>query len=294
MNTANNDTAIVTFEIQVNGTAIPDSTEVVSIHIENNLNEVPTARIVISDGNASTEQFPVSSSGLFEFGSDIEIKVGYNTNNTQVFTGIITGQAININQRASSSIEVQCHCPVVKMTEAERDVVFRKWQLADIIKNIVGNYAALSVAVTDADAEILEISQGNHNDWDFLIGLAAAYDLIVMVNGAEITVKKAVVNSSPDLELVYGQNIYALSAEMNSGNKSAYGDGNKFSSIQGTIKIAGTDVVKPNSSVALRGLGSKFSGNQYVSGVTHVIATGEWHSMITIGIADGWFPLASF
>lgn len=71
--------------------------------------------------------------------------------------------------------------------------------------------------------------------------------------------------------------------------------------IRGTLSFQGSALAVPDGLITLSGLGSRFDGNAYVSGVTHEVSEGQWTTTATIGLDPAWFasrpdvsaPLAS-
>ncbi|MBK6643396.1 MAG: type VI secretion system tip protein VgrG [Bacteroidetes bacterium] len=58
----------------------------------------------------------------------------------------------------------------------------------------------------------------------------------------------------------------------------------EFSKITGSISIPGTSKVSPGTIVSLNGVGDRFSGDHYVSAVSHDIQDGNWLTEISVGI----------
>jgi len=59
--------------------------------------------------------------------------------------------------------------------------------------------------------------------------------------------------------------------------------------IKGTVRFQGSALALPGSMVTLSGMGQRFNGNAYVSGVTHTLAEGDWTTEITLGLDEQWF-----
>lgn len=57
----------------------------------------------------------------------------------------------------------------------------------------------------------------------------------------------------------------------------------RLSRFYGNVKCAGTALVKPNSLINLGGLGARYNGDAFVSGVKHYIGDGNWFTRIEIG-----------
>lgn len=68
----------------------------------------------------------------------------------------------------------------------------------------------------------------------------------------------------------------------------AYEMKNKLSKAIGRVKINGDAHVKPGSIITLAGVGDRFNGNVYVTGVLHHYE-GSWQTDIQFGWAEDWF-----
>lgn len=75
----------------------------------------------------------------------------------------------------------------------------------------------------------------------------------------------------------------------------------QYSKIRGTVKFQGSALAFPGTLIGFKGLGKRFNGQGFVSGVTHEIANGTWITTAEIGLSPEWFssklkkeaPLAS-
>jgi Rhs element Vgr protein len=63
----------------------------------------------------------------------------------------------------------------------------------------------------------------------------------------------------------------------------------RYAKIKGSIKVLGTSTLLPGSFITLAGMGSRFNGLAFVSGIRHNIGDGEWFTTISTGIDDNWF-----
>ena len=68
----------------------------------------------------------------------------------------------------------------------------------------------------------------------------------------------------------------------------AYALRSKLSKAVGRVRIQGNAEVKPGVLLALSGVGDRFNGNVYVTGVLHHY-DGNWTSDVQFGWAEGWF-----
>ena len=111
-------TDLVTFTIKVNGQPVTAQYQIVSITIIKEINRIPVARIVIYDGDASTQDFSISNEQTFIPGTEIEITAGYHSDESTLFTGIILKHSLKIRNTTSPTLILDCRDKAVKMTVA--------------------------------------------------------------------------------------------------------------------------------------------------------------------------------
>lgn len=71
--------------------------------------------------------------------------------------------------------------------------------------------------------------------------------------------------------------------------------------IRGYVSFQGSPLVKVGQLLELKGVGDRFNGNVFVSGVHHQVRDGDWTTTVDFGMSPGWFtettdvaaPLAS-
>jgi Rhs element Vgr protein len=63
----------------------------------------------------------------------------------------------------------------------------------------------------------------------------------------------------------------------------------RLSKIRGRIKIEGYQAAKADALVQLDGLGNRFNGLAYVSGIRHDLVAGSWRTDLQIGLDPQWF-----
>jgi Rhs element Vgr protein len=63
----------------------------------------------------------------------------------------------------------------------------------------------------------------------------------------------------------------------------------EFSKITGNAKFQGTSLVDPAKYITLGGLGDRFNGEYFVSGVVHNLSNGNWITEVSLGLSPVWF-----
>lgn len=203
---------VVTLTILSEGTAIPDSYQVMSITVVKELGRIPTARIVLLDGEAARQTFPISNGEEFLPGKAIEITTGYRATEDPIFNGVVTGQNLKI-RKTGTYLTVECKDEAVKMTLDRKYKYFREVKDSDVMEEIIGTYG-LTSDVEATTVEHKELVQFDATDWDFLMTRADANGQFCMVNNGEVKIAKPDLSTDPVLSLAFGNTIFEFDVEM--------------------------------------------------------------------------------
>ena len=207
---------LVTFKVKSAGSALPDSYQIYSISVDKAINRISSASIVLLDGSASTENFPVSASKYFEPGAEISVEAGYDNQHQLIFTGIVIKQTLRVDDEIGSGLEVICKDKAVKMTIGRKSACFKNMTDSDVISKLIGQYSGISRSVTSTSAQIPELVQYYCTDWDFMLTRAEVNGLIVSTLNGKVSVFKHIANTSPVLKIIYGQNMYSIHVDLDS------------------------------------------------------------------------------
>lgn len=63
----------------------------------------------------------------------------------------------------------------------------------------------------------------------------------------------------------------------------------KLSKIRGHVRFQGSALVQPGKTIELAGLGNRFNGKAYISGVHHSIINNKWLTSVDFGLSARWF-----
>jgi Rhs element Vgr protein len=63
----------------------------------------------------------------------------------------------------------------------------------------------------------------------------------------------------------------------------------KLSKIRGSVRFQGSSLVKTGKTIELGGLGDRFNGTAFISGVQHNIHSGVWMTTVSFGLSAQWF-----
>ena len=332
------------------GKELSNAYEIKSIGVTKQVNKVPTAKIVLIDGEASSREFKLSNEELLVPGKKIEITAGYHSDEETIFKGIVIKHNVKIRENTSQLI-IECKDEAVKMTLSRNSKYFYDSTDSEIIEQLIGDHG-LEKDVESMSFQHKELVQYDATDWDFMLMRAQANGKLCFIDDGKITVAKPNVGQSEVETITFGATMLDFDAEIDARHQvkkvSSYAwnhtdqelleieaqdpsvslNGNITSSdlsdvvnvenlqlrhggaltdtelqnwadakllfqqlakVRGRVKFQGIPTVKPNTILKLEGVGDRFNGKVYVSGVIHSISEGNWTVNAEFGINPKWF-----
>lgn len=345
-------TGVVTSEILINGEVLPSTVQVYAVDIWNELNRITRARLSVLDGDASEETFSVSEDDWFVPGNEIEIQLGYQSENTAIFKGMVLGQSIKVRSNGNSMLTVECADFAIKMTTAPKSRYFYEKKESEIFEDIISEYSGLSADVEPTEFTHTELLQFESTDWDFIMSRVEINGLFCTLDGGTVSIGKPDFGQEPVEVISYGHNLREIDAEIEAGNQvgsvkgiawdysrtepaevdassqSPASPGNfdsasladsletsewslragskiptevlqkwadaklmkhELAKVRGRAKVRGLSTIIPGSVITLAGVGDRFNGNAFVSGIKHSFFKGEWVMDVQFGLSPKWF-----
>ncbi len=326
--------------------------EIISVTVTRAINRVPTARIVIADGDMPNKAFPVSDTDDFKPGAAIKINAGYGDEEETIFEGVVIKHGLQISGNNDARLVVECRDKAVKMTVGRKNANYVDKNDGDIISTLIGNHG-LTADVEATTVQHKELVQYYASDWDFMLARADLSGLLVAVTDGTVAVKAPATSAEPTLKVTYGMDLMEFSAEMDARTQyasakavswdmktqaalvgteaspptlNAQGDITQatlsavvgldsyrlqtaapttsetltqwakaqqlksgLSRIGGRMRFQGSAKAKIGELIEVEGVGTRFSGKVFVSGVTHEIVAGDWTTEARFGLSPQWF-----
>lgn len=342
--------SVCTFTLLSDENEVSKAYQILSITVSKEVNRIPSANIIVLDGEPSKESFEISNTADFEPGKKIEIKAGYRGQEETIFKGIVIKHGIKI-RKSSSVLVIECKDEAVKMTVACKGKYFKELTDSEIMEDLISPYGIENdVEATDAQHE--EVVQYNTTDWDFMLCRVEANALLCIANDGKLNIKKPDFSSEPALTIQYGATVHDLDAEIDArfqfkavkaeawnstdqtlidieaedpgvpdaGNLSSdklanvIGEDNftlqhggklteqelqqwanakmlkhKLAKVRGRVTTDGTGMVIPGQMILVNGIGERFEGKLFVTGVRHQIDSGNWQTIFQFGLDPEWF-----
>ena len=157
---------------------------------------------------------------------------------------------------------------------------------------------AVSSSNTFTPGSHIEIKLGYHNENESIFkGLIAKQVIViedhmgsylkVICEGKDLNINDPSrsggsfdITSPPILEVQNGATIDDLEIELDAKHESSV-----LKKYRGTILFQGSAQAKINSMIQVKGLGDRFDGDFYISGVDHDVRAGQWFTEVHIGIS---------
>jgi Rhs element Vgr protein len=204
-------TDVLSQKILIDGNAISNEVAVFAITVCKQFNRIATAKIVLLDGDSSTQKFELSNEDLFKPGSEIEIQLGYHSNTETVFKGVITRHALKAKQK-TSYLYVEAKDKSVALSLRRKNNYFFDQKDSDVIEQLADD-ASLDTDVDSTSVTYKEMVQYNCTDWDFILSRAEMNSMLVLTDDGKVIVKKPSMTTSV-LTATYGGNIFEFETEM--------------------------------------------------------------------------------
>jgi Rhs element Vgr protein len=343
--------SVVTQTVISGGTEVSKQYQLLSIIVNKEVNRIPSATLVYTDGEPSKQSFELSGKAEFEPGKEIEIKVGYSSDEKTVFKGIVIKHSIRVRKK-NSLLMIECKDKAVKMTGACKNKYALDTKDSDVIEELIDNYG-LEKEVAATTVTHKQIVQYSCTDWDFMLCRADVNGLLCIANDGKLSVAPPEFGGDAALTIQYGATIHDLDAEIDArlqyksvkgsvwnytdqelvkdteaedpgvpdaGNLTAdtladvMGETeyrlfnsakieepelqawvnaammkNRLAKIRGKVTTDGTADVLPGQLIQLNGVGERFEGKLFVTGIRHEVTEGNWLTTFQFGINPEWF-----
>lgn len=210
--------SLATYKILVGDaqTDISATFGVKTITVERSCNRIPTATLILVDGDGTIQEFTASNADEFKPGEKIVIEAGYDFEDNAIFKGIITKHAIKASSKTSYLV-IECKDEAFKMTLGHKNKIFYEVTESDVIDEIISKNG-LSGNIESTSHTHNEIVQYQATDWDFIQCRAQINNLLCFVEDGTINIKAPELSGSV-YTATYGDNVFAFEAEIDARNQ---------------------------------------------------------------------------
>jgi Rhs element Vgr protein len=235
---------VVRVSVFSQGQRIPDTVMLISITVNRAINKIPTAKIVVQDGDMTTGKFDVSDADLFKPGAVVKINAGYGADEETLFDGIVVKHSISITGDNKSRLLVECQDKAVRMTVGRKNANYVDQSDGDIISKLI-SASGLQADVPSTSITHKALAQHYCSDWDFILTRADANGLLVVVTDGKVSVKPPQTTSAPTLKCSYGADLIEFRADLDARTQWASAQGCAWNMKTQTV-VEGGAAASPN------------------------------------------------
>src|SRR6185437_664139 len=210
---------VVSCTILIEGNKISRKHHLVSVSVQTEINKIPGATINFFDGDPADETFDVSDSDEFIPGKKIEIQLGYHSETTTVFKGVIITNTQKVNND-SSELNIECKDETIKMTVNKGNRHFNDVVDSDVVSQLLNENGISNIDIDDSETQHEQLLQSNVSDWDFMISRLDVNSMVCVIDNSLVTVKKPNLEDDSKLDLTYGADILEFHADMDARTQS--------------------------------------------------------------------------
>ncbi|UXH79422.1 type VI secretion system tip protein VgrG [Roseateles amylovorans] len=221
-----NAVGVVRLSILVDGNRLPETAELISVNIRRAVNTVPTARLVMTDGDMPAQTFPLSDSAHFKPGTTITVKAGYMDQEETLFEGLVVRHGIQVSGANDARLIVECRDKAVLMTVGRRNANFVDQKDSDIIATLAQGHG-LEATVDATTATYTELVQHYCSDWDFMLARADANGMLVVAQDGALSIKTPTAAGEAALCVTYGHDLIEFDGDIDA--RTQYGSAQAFS-----------------------------------------------------------------
>ncbi|WP_075187444.1 type VI secretion system tip protein VgrG [Teredinibacter haidensis] len=217
-----NSSDAVSIVIKIDGDDKTGDLKIESVRVSKAVNRIAKAWIHLIDGDMPSQTFPISDKSDLSPGNKVDIEVGYGSESSAIFSGIIVKHGIEIGTSTDTRLVIECADEAIKMTFGRKHANFISLSSGDVVKDsevistIVGNYSGLTADIETTDAELSSLVQYGATDWDFILSRAEVNNMLVISEEGKISVKTPKFTSMPILTVTYGIDIMDFRADLDS------------------------------------------------------------------------------
>ncbi len=197
---------VVRLTVKSDGAALAETVQIISVSVSRTVNAIPSARLVVADGDMPEQKFPVSEKNVFKPGAAITISAGYGDNESSIFEGIVVRHGMKITGANNARLVIECRDKAVAMTIGRKNANYVDQKDSSILKSLLGAYS-LGADIKATELQHKELVQYYCTDWDFALARAEANGFLVIAEDGKVSAKPPQTEASPVLKVAYGEDL---------------------------------------------------------------------------------------
>lgn len=178
--------------ISSNGAALPDDFDLVSVEVVREVNRIPYAQLLLTDGEIARAEFPALDSDALAPGAEIEVKVRLGDQVTPLFKGLVSRVRLEFAD-GGPRLAIECKDKAFRLTSTRRSQIYVDGTDADAIGAILRS-AKVDAGDLGGGEVQPALVQYDATDWDFIVSRAEAAGAVVVVADGVLSLKPLAVS----------------------------------------------------------------------------------------------------
>lgn len=195
------------FAIAIDGQELDQGTaeDVIRIVVEEEIGRLASATVHLRNWDPESDAPDSESAAKLEAGRGITIRMGYDSELSDVFEGLIVAAVAQVRRGGLLQLELRCRCNGIKLVGTPRFRVWTDQTDLDAVTSI-GSDLGLEVKGT-AQVTHPFLVQHRLNDWSFVLARASALGLQPYVRGTTLNFAAAAADGDAVATLEWGENL---------------------------------------------------------------------------------------
>ncbi|CAN5331051.1 VgrG-related protein [soil metagenome] len=228
----------ISYTLRSNGEEFMEGFKVKSIMVLNEANRIPRAKILLLDGNVSEQDFKISNLDFFKPGRLLEIDIGFESDVTNVFKGLIIKHGIKISSTNNSYLEIECKHVAVKLIVNKKNRHFNNLNDNDVVTQLLGE-AGISHKIDGmTDFTHSQLVQHESTTWDFLVSRVDVNGHLVLFDNEDLIITSPTMEGEEVADCAYGDNVISFQSEMDSESQFLQVESKAWSSAEQNLVVA--------------------------------------------------------
>lgn len=275
--------------IHCDGQLLPQDAQLVSVQVHRAFGSVASARLVLKDGEVSTGGWPLADADTFKPGAAVSITAGYDDRMAPLFEGVVTRLGMRSSGDGGGQLVVACSDKAIQMTCARKTATHLQLTDGQLIARLAqANGLAFDVDVDATPVEHATIVQQDCTDWAMVMASAERSGLLVLTQDGQLVARPPQASAAV-FALAWGQELLDWCAELDGRHTMSAlrpAAGSALGRIRGHMRFRGTGLALPGKLVRVSGVGSRFSGDVFLTAIDHELADGQWSTRAEFGLTD--------
>jgi Rhs element Vgr protein len=251
---ATDKTGYISYKIKIGAQEFVSSGPILSLQTHCEINRIPTATLILKDGDPSIQKFELSSEADLDPGKEVEISLGYKGTNKPLFKGVIIRHSIKSTSALGTYLKIECKHPALKMTLGRKVRYFEEKDDKAIITDLFKENKVTGASYKGAFIKNASFLQFDITDWDFMMTRCEANSKLVLFDVDKVIVDDAKIAGEAVQTYLFGQDIIEFESEVDTEHQLQKVESHSWDS--NTQKVI-SSVAKPSDFKQLENKGVK-------------------------------------